>query len=61
MTSNSGSISGAVLALSGREDEGTRIFRNVAQDEFPTAPLRELNISQRIMLLVLRVVYLKAS
>jgi len=61
MTSNSGSSSGAVLALSGRDDEGTRIFRNVPEEGFPVTPLREPQISQRIMLSVLRVVYLKAS
>jgi hypothetical protein len=56
MTSNSGSSSGAVLALSGLEDEGTTILRDIPEDEFPAAPLREPQIAQKIMLLVLRVV-----
>jgi hypothetical protein len=56
MTSTSGSSSGAVLTLSGLEDEGTTIFRNIPEEEFPVTPLREPHISQRIMLLVLRVV-----
>ena len=56
MTSNSESSSGAVLAPSGLEDEGTTILRNIPEEEFPAAPLREPQISQRIMLLVLRVV-----
>jgi hypothetical protein len=56
MTSNSGSSSGAVIALSGLEDEGTTILRNITEDEFPAAPLRGPEVSQRITLLVLRVV-----
>jgi len=56
MTSTSGSSSGHVLALCDLEDEGTTIFRNIPEEEFPVTPLREPQISQRIMSLVLRVV-----
>jgi hypothetical protein len=56
MTLNSGSSSGAVVALSDLEDEGRTILRNIPEDEFPKAPLREPQVSQRITLLVLRVV-----
>jgi hypothetical protein len=46
MTSTSGSNSGAILALSDLEDEGTTILQNITEDEFPAAPQRESQISQ---------------